>query len=381
MKTSPARRALKRLRQLRARLLPRRVFLCDTGPDDAVPGVRERLEFFFGPSQVPVTTIPARSLLPLFYHGPVLVRGTRKADTPTAVRIASRVLDVDEKACFVEAWNWHIGLEYLLGEADQAQARQIYARWKSALPAGLHRAYVFGTGPSLARALDRDWSDGYRIVCNTIVRDAELWHHIDPHAIVAGDGLYHFGLTAFAKAFRRDLALRLRESPKTIFIYPSMFDAVVRRELAEFQDRLVPISGGSSTALHETVARDFELPELGNVLNLLLLPIACNLSKRVGMWGFDGRAPSDQLFWSNSGKHSYPELMATLRETSPGFFDAMVPKDDPEKYIRSVHGDVLAHCLAAAEKDGFTFEMLHKTWTPALAKFMKAQGGVDDVAI
>lgn len=368
-KISFTRRMLKVFRLFRARILPKRIFLIDCGSNDAQPLTRERLDFFFRSTGTPISEISVRSLVPLFYHGPVLVRGVAKTATPTVVRIASRVLDVDEKTCFVEAWHWHTGLEYLLGEANQTRARSVFDRWKKALPQGMERAYIFGTGPSLARALERDWTDGYRIVCNTIVRDAELWHHIDPHAIVAGDGLYHFGLTPFALAFRRDLAARLRESPATVFIYPAMFDVLVRREFDEFQDRLVPIAGGKSTSLHETVLRDFELPELGNVLNLLLLPIACSLSKRVGLWGFDGRAPTVQLFWANSDKHSYPELMNTLRDASPAFFSELVPKDDPEKYLRSVHGDVLTHCLAAAEKDGFTFEMLHKTWTPALARY------------
>lgn len=377
---SLARRTLKFMRDFRFRILRRRIFLIDTCPDDASPPVRARQHFFFGPTGVEIEHIAPRSLKPLLYHGPVLVRGTRKLETPTLVRITSRVLDVDEKTCAMEAWNWHIGLEYLLGAPDAQRARKIFERWKSGLSGGLQRSYVFGTGPSLARALERDWSDGIRIVCNTIVRDAELWHHIAPHAIVAGDGLYHFGLTEFATAFRRDLALRLAESPETIFIYPAMFDALVRRELGTFSEQLVPIPGGKSTLVHQSLNRDFQLPELGNVLNLLLLPVACSLTKRIGLWGFDGRAPADTFFWANSGKHSYPELMDGLRTASPAFFNEMVPKDDPEKYIREVHGDVLAHGLKMAEADGFTFEMLHKTWTPALARYALTPEGAADHA-
>ncbi|WP_458868572.1 hypothetical protein, partial [Enterococcus faecium] len=82
---------------------------------------------------------------------------------------------------------------------------------------------------------------------------------------------------------------------------------------------------------------------LGNVLNKLLLPLGCNLSKHVGLWGFDGRAPKDQLFWSNSQKQSYTELMPTLQAAHPAFFDHFVPRENPEKYVQSVHGDVLEY--------------------------------------
>jgi hypothetical protein len=374
------RELLKIFRNFRRLILSPRVFIIDTSLDDAQPPAQVRRDFFFGPTGVKIDRIHTRSLKPLLYHGPVLVRGAKKIETPVLVRIANRVLDVDEKRCFNEAWNWHIGLEHLLGAADVSHAKAIYDNWQSLLPSDLQRAYIFGTGPSLARAIERDWSDGIRIVCNTIVRDADLWHHIAPHAIVAGDALYHFGLTEFAKTFRRDLRLRLAESPDTIFIYPAMFDTLVRREFGAFLNRLVPIPSGKSTLIHKSLAQDFQLPDLGNVLNLLLLPVACSLRRNIGLWGFDGRAPADTFFWSNSGKHSYPELIEGLRTASPAFFDEMVPKDDPEKYIRSVHGDVLAHGLKMAQADGYTFEMLHKTWTPALARYSHIQESAKDHA-
>lgn len=365
------RKLLNVVRYVRWLILPQRIFLVNTKQDDATPAVQDRIDFFFGPTNIRVETITARSLKPLLYHGPVLVRGAAREDTPAIVRMTGRVVDVDETRCFVEAWNWHTGLECLMGRADKRRAREIYDDWQNRLPSDLRRAYVFGTGPSLAKAIDKNWSDGIRIVCNTIVRDQKLWHHIDPHVIVAGDGLYHFGVTDFARSFRKDLALRLSESPHTIFIYPGMFDVLVHREFSHCRDRLVPVPTGQSIALHKTLAADFELPNLGNVLNLLLLPVACSVRKDIGLWGFDGRAPADKLFWSNSGKHSYPELMDTLRTASPAFYDVMVPKDDPEKYVRSVHGDVLAHALKVAEADGYRFEMLHDTWTSALQKYYK----------
>jgi hypothetical protein len=230
------------------------------------------------------------------------------------------------------------------------------------------RAYLFGTGPSLARAIDRDWSDGFRIVCNTIVRDPELWSHIDPHFVVAGDAIYHFGFTDFARAFRADLAKRLVDSPHVFFLYPASYDALVRREFAFCADRLIAVPWGTHTHVHADLTVDFALPALGNVLNCLLLPLGCTVSKEVGLWGFDGRAPKDTLFWSNSNKHSYSELMPSLQAAHPAFFDEHVPKQDPEKYVRSVHGDVLEFNLSQAEAAGWRVRMLHPTYTPTLAK-------------
>lgn len=234
---------------------------------------------------------------------------------------------------------------------------------------GLNKCYLFGTGPSLAAASERDWNDGYRVVCNTIVRDAALWHHLAPHFIVAGDGIYHFGHTPFAHAFRRDLLARLRESD-TLFIYPARFDPIVRRELAEVANRLIPIPIGRHRHIHADLTQQFALPNLGNVLPLLLLPLGCTLAQEVGLWGFDGRAPDDKLFWQNSNRHSYPELLPTLQAAHPTFFSHNVPQADPTRYVRAVHGDVLEVALSEAESAGWCFTMLHHSWTETLRKRM-----------
>jgi hypothetical protein len=230
------------------------------------------------------------------------------------------------------------------------------------------RAYVFGTGPSLAAAMERDWSDGYRIVCNTIVRDPALWAHLEPDVVVAGDTIYHFGFTEFAKAFREDLRRRLRERP-VHFIYPAMFDVIVQREFAEFRDFLIPIPMMPGKQIFRgDMDSDFSLPAVGNVINLLQLPLATTLSKEVCLWGFDGRAPNDRGFWANSGRHSYPELMHTLHEAHPAFFREHIPSGRESKYVAAVHGDLLDSNLVLLESAGWKFRMLHHSYTPTFAK-------------
>ena len=290
---------------------------------------------------------------------------------PAWLRAHPGRFDINRHTNPEEGWRWIDAATYVEGhEPDIDGSRQRFMRLRQALNA--RRAgspcYVFGTGPSLAKAIERDWHDGIRIVCNTIVRDRELWEHLDPDLIVAGDAIYHFGFTDFAKAFRKDLRLRLESSPRTSFIYPSQFDVIVQREFGHLKEQLITIPLGTHLNIHQSFDETFEMPGIGNILNLLLLPVACNLSRDIGLWGFDGRAPDDKLFWANSSKHSYSELLPTLQAAHPGFFDHNVPKNDPEKYIRMVHGDVLERSLTLAEEAGWTFKMLHHSWTPTLAK-------------
>ena len=341
----------------------------DISPDD-LPEIRRRLAHFapalIGRLRVDrrLTVTTAASTVPVLLFG----RSPRFAEMVASLRPGT--FDVDQRRNPVDGWAWNHLANYCASPATshRSAARDLHdriAQLRAEHP--FDRTYVFGTGPSLAAASDREWRDGYRIVCNTIVRDPVLWRHLDPHFFVAADAIYHFGHTAFARAFRHDLAERLRET-RTTFLCPSTFEAVARREFDWLGERLITVPVGRHQRMHVDLLRRFKLPRLGNVLPGVLLPLACTLSRRIFLWGFDGRAPNDALFWSNSARHSYPELLASLPEAHPAFFEFFVPGDRPSSYVERYHGDLLERRLAAAESAGWSFVMMHRSWTATLQK-------------
>jgi hypothetical protein len=258
------------------------------------------------------------------------------------------------------------------GDLDAAH-RALIRHVKTLTANGPKPAYIFGTGPSLQLARERSFTDGVTVVCNTIVRDPELWHHLAPAFLTAGDAIYHFGHTPHARAFRADALRRLQESDgRTLFVYPNMFDVIVRSEFKDVEPLLVPVPWGNHTDLTVDLTKTFGMPRLQNVLNNLLLPVGCTLSTDVRLWGFDGRAPSDSGFWGNSDRHAYPELMQSIRDAHPAFFSTLTPKGNEVKYVQQVHGDLLDKRLTEAEGRGFTFRMLHHSWTPTLQKRYRA---------
>jgi hypothetical protein len=257
--------------------------------------------------------------------------------------------------------------------AEAAARRSLDDRVRQLKACGMRPAYIFGTGPSLQLAAERSFADGITIVCNTIVRDAELWHHLSPAFLTAGDAIYHFGDNAHARAFRADALLRLVESNGgTLFVYPSMFDVIVRPEFRDVESLLIPIPWGEHTDVTVDLTDRFSLPSVENVLNALLLPLACTVSSDIRLWGFDGRGPTDTGFWANSHKHAYPELMQSLRNDHPAFFAESIPRGREIEYAQRVHGDLLEERLTDAENRGFRFRMLHQSWTPTLAKRYRA---------
>jgi hypothetical protein len=239
---------------------------------------------------------------------------------------------------------------------------------------GLSKCYIFGIGPSLEKATLIDFTDGYRIVCNTICKDRDLFLKLRPHILVAGDAQYNFSDTRHAQAFLADVELRMEEL-SFAFCYPALFDAFVRKRLAKFKERLVPIPIGRQLDLTVDMMRNFALPNTGNVLGLLLLPIACQLARDVWMLGFDGRKPTDKLFWANSPKQSYSELVEEMSLEYPAFYDHFAPRDKPTSYVESVHGDALDEAMTSAEKNGWSFTLLSPSTSPALAKRRVAHRG------
>lgn len=280
------------------------------------------------------------------------------------------VFNLDYTSNYLDGWDFHYFLTKLhIGVYNNGvnKGRETLIKLKADLSNKFSKSYIFGTGPSLEKAINYDFNDGIRIVSNTIVKDEELWLHLNPHFIVAGDAIYHFGIGQFAQKFRKDLKLRLKQTD-THFVYPAHFHPFCVKEFKEFEDRLIPVPIGSNSIIHNDLTLDYTLPIHGNVLLLLLLPLACTLSNDVNLWGFDGRSPNDKLFWKNSSKQFYTEDVDELMQLHPLFFDKLVPKNAPDSYVKKVHGDVLDNGLSQAEKDGFTFGMLHHSYTETLAK-------------
>lgn len=354
------------------------VIVAPKSEQDRIEEIQNRCAFYIPNLEVEVLNIESSQKIPyrVLYNSTPLLLLRDSSQLPWISRYREGIFNVDYLDNPSDGWAWHELLNYILKPDNSylsISKERFIQRIESLSKKHLNKSYIFGTGPSLEKAINQDWSDGYRIVCNTIVRDKELWDHIDPHFIVAGDAIYHFGHTKFAKAFRKDLAERLASS-NTLFVYPDLFHQFISRELKHLSDKLVPIPIGNHQEININLIHEFTLPGLGNVLALLLLPLGCTLSKNVCLFGFDGRAPDDKLFWSNSNKHTYSEFMDSLKTAHPCFFEYYVPNEDPVKYVKSVHGDLLDQKMSQAENEGWKFLMLHPSWTPTLQKRYNGNG-------
>ena len=84
----------------------------------------------------------------------------------------------------------------------------------------------------------------------------------------------------------------------------------------------------------------------------------------------------NKLFWSNSSKHAYENLLNSIQSAHPKFFEHFVPKNNLNKYVLNVHGDLLDQRLKIAEHIGYTFTMMHPTYTETLQKRFLSKGAL-----
>ncbi|TWU34520.1 hypothetical protein [Novipirellula artificiosorum] len=308
------------------------------------------------------------SMLPLWYDVLLTTGGYDDAATTFPARRRPH-FSVDPLTNPLAQWGWFQGMDAIRpwAESDQRENHERLRRCFDQIKADpLSKAYVFGTGPSLDLAYSHDFSDGYRVVCNTICKDPELFSHLRPDVIVAGDALYHFGDSGHAVAFRNDLHDRMKEGT-TVFLYPDLFRFRIQAEFADVADRCVALPTGQGIDFTRDIAETYEFAATGNVLGQMLVPVACSLAKQVHLLGFDGRKPNDKHFWANSARVSYPGMIETMRGEYPAFYDHHVPASNPLKYVNAVQGDALSEAFDHAEGAGWQFALLSPSTSPALA--------------
>lgn len=286
------------------------------------------------------------------------------------------IYNIDYESNPMSGINWHHILESSNPQHDNeiSQGKIFFQQFiKKKKINKYSKTYLFGTGPSLEKHINRSYSDGYRVVCNTFAKDNEAWNQINPHFIVAADCYFHFGVSEYAKKFRSDLYLRMKEHDDFLFIYPSIFHEFIKRKYLEFSNRLIPIPLDSKLkSINNKIFQNYKLPLVGNILNMMMLPIGTSLTKKIVFVGFDGRKKNDKYFWKHSQRHNYSDLIGTVEKANPAFFKEYIPKKRPNSYQEKFLNTTLENNLAKLETKGYHFKAVHtSTILPLKKRYQK----------
>jgi hypothetical protein len=228
--------------------------------------------------------------------------------------------------------------------------------------AGAQQAFVFATGPSLEHATSIDIGEcDVRIVCNSIVRNAQLLSHIRPSILVFADPVFHFGPSRYAATFR-DHAVAAIARHDCFCVVPEAQMGLLLAHFPQVEHRLIGMPLRRKSAWNFPSEDRFYVRDTGNILTTLMLPLASALARQVPILGADGRARGERYFWRHSTQSQFGELMNSAVEAHPSFFRDRIYA----RYYRT-HCRELEHQLAYGERKGVRYLAVTPSHIPALA--------------
>lgn len=227
--------------------------------------------------------------------------------------------------------------------------------------------YLFGTGESIKKFnVEEMDSDAAVIVCNTVVKNKDLFERLRPNVMVAGDALYHFSDEQFSRMFQADLRERLNEMPSTLFIYPQIFESFMLRTYSGVnKDQLQSLPVLTEKKM-TAIRRSTSLPRYGNSFNLLSFPIATYIAKKnIFFIGYDGKSKTAKNFWKNDEDTFYSKEAEELLEKNVAFRKVFL---ENQHYSQKVFGAKLESRLGEVEKTGINLVSLFPSNTEPFNK-------------
>jgi len=224
-------------------------------------------------------------------------------------------------------------------------------------------ALVLGTGPSASELDDETLArSDVRIICNSAVRNEELLDRLRPSAICFGDPVFHYGPSAYAAQFRRDL-LAAVERTGALVVTPANFLQLLLGHHPELADRVVGLANDGEQWQWPTPEAPQVKPS-GNILTEMMMPVGFALADTVLVAGCDGRASTENYFWKHNPAVQYdPVLMGAVFEAHPSFFAARSYADYYERHCERVEA-----FAQVAEARGKRLEGVTRSWIPALVQ-------------
>lgn len=260
------------------------------------------------------------------------------------------------------------------------------------------KGYVFGSGPTLEqRAFDYNYDDGFRIICNSIVKNTELMEHIRPHVLAFGDAQHHASPCKYAATFRQTVIDKQKEfgfyiltkdyfAPLLLAHYPELEEKIIGIEAPGVWDlslreilRMIALRPhkipwfdkipGHDEAFNFPTIDKFYVRSAGSILPSYMIPLASAICKDIYIIGADGRDPNgrkpdETYIWSYSSSCQFDdELMGTAFETHPAYF-----RDRPFTEVMSIYCDNYEELIEYGERAGKRYHSLTPSFIPVLAQ-------------
>lgn len=224
-------------------------------------------------------------------------------------------------------------------------------------------AYVFGSGPSLQGALDRQLEPGVKIICNAIVQSEKALERLNPDVLVAVDAFF-FSHMGFGQRYREAIKQFLSHSSRYCIV-PEMYAALLLAHYPELRHQVIGIPI-TSTIYHFPVLDSFWAKSLSNVVTTLAIPIASSLANTILIAGCDGSSNSKKK-WDYSKEARWDETLNAAHKAHTSYKLMIKSRES----YNEQHNRNMEELIALGEKCGRTYYSLTSSFIPALAKRFK----------
>ncbi|WP_175020533.1 hypothetical protein [Methanogenium cariaci] len=260
------------------------------------------------------------------------------------------------------------------------------------------KGFVFGSGSSLEKyGMKFNYEDGFKVVCNSIVKNSELMEYINPQLLVFGDAQHHTSPNKYAAKFRETL-LDASKKHNFFILTKDYFMPLFLVHYPELKNKIIGIEApgvwdlSMSEIISMVIRRPHKIPwfdkipghdekfnfpsadkfyvrSAGSVLPSYMIPIASTVCDEIYVLGADGRdpkgrKPDDTYIWSYSSSCQFSdELMQTAFDTHPSYF-----RDRPHCEVMDMYCDNYDELIKFGESMGKKYYSLAPSFISALGK-------------
>ncbi|OUU28806.1 MAG: hypothetical protein CBC04_00680 [Verrucomicrobia bacterium TMED44] len=183
-----------------------------------------------------------------------------------------------------------------------------------------NKVLLCGSGPTIEN-FDINYENYDVMICNSIVKNRGFLNIAKPKYLMFGDPIFHPGPSKYSETFREDVRYLIEEHNTQIFtlsrdyaIYKNVFE---KKYLNNFS--FVPMKKINN--YNTNLLENFYIKGTGNILTLLMLPIAFSLYNEIMLAGFDGRKKEENsYYWKHSNKNQYDDLLEEIKFIHSGYF-------------------------------------------------------------
>lgn len=240
----------------------------------------------------------------------------------------------------------------------------------SSIPADKrHFALVMGTGPSFSKYQNLSRKGGTVIASNSAVHDTDFLESFRPDFLVFGDAAHHVGPSHQAAEFRDHLLRALELLPDLVVVTNARYFGSLEGRWGSLTERVIWVDQTSKEPVSNLI-KNFSLPRLDSVMNILMLPLATTVSKKVFIIGADGFLPKTEKnddFWGHSDSFDYFSRIRTLHQAHPTYevHRKQGTRGNPPTGLR--HNKSVSESLTIGEGQGLRYYALMPSSIPAFA--------------